>query len=371
MARTVGKAWFESEDRLYKIRIEPYWRNGTQEGWRALSITGRGASRKKVLAKVRGSWADAEGDAQAILKEADKHGYLDRCVEGTPMTFGDLASRFLHDRLWGSSQTGPSYARSFRQIALRLPAGDLTPIAEISRRTVEGIVRVAASDGLSGATTAGMMRAGKALFRWAENEDFLLVGSYRVWRQKVVQEKGLRPWLRPEEIRPFLEHCPPEFKPFAVLALYAGLRRGEVVNLRWAHVDRNPGYLSLFPIGTFKLKSHQNRTIPCAIPVSETLAELPRESEYVFANDHGERGPSPSEWLCRTTHKVCRAAGVMDTDFHGLRRSFCCHMLNRKAGASIYEVSKMLGHCSVTVTEKSYAELIPSTLAETVHKIGW
>jgi len=48
--------------------------------------------------------------------------------------------------------------------------------------------------------------------------------------------------------------------------------------------------------------------------------------------------------------------GLHDARFHDLRRTFGYNLI--KQGRPIYEVSKLLGHSSVTTTEKHYAPLM-------------
>ena len=52
-----------------------------------------------------------------------------------------------------------------------------------------------------------------------------------------------------------------------------------------------------------------------------------------------------------------REAGVMDAGVHTLRKTFGSRLLETKA-ADIYEISRLLGHSSVIVTERHYLSLL-------------
>ena len=54
--------------------------------------------------------------------------------------------------------------------------------------------------------------------------------------------------------------------------------------------------------------------------------------------------------------KEARRLGIPDIRFHDLRRTFGYNLIRQ--GRPIYEVSKLLGHSSVTTTERHYAPLL-------------
>ena len=54
--------------------------------------------------------------------------------------------------------------------------------------------------------------------------------------------------------------------------------------------------------------------------------------------------------------KEARRLGILDMRFHDLRRTFGYNLIRQ--GRPIYEVSKLLGHSSVTTTERHYAPLL-------------
>lgn len=59
---------------------------------------------------------------------------------------------------------------------------------------------------------------------------------------------------------------------------------------------------------------------------------------------------------------IAEAAGVAPFTPHDLRRTFASHLLMK--GVAMAKLQRALGHSSVTVTEKSYAYLAPSTLSD-------
>jgi len=62
--------------------------------------------------------------------------------------------------------------------------------------------------------------------------------------------------------------------------------------------------------------------------------------------------------------KEARRLGIPDIRFHDLRRTFGYNLIRQ--GRPIYEVSKLLGHSSVTTTERHYAPLLTTEIDDFV-----
>lgn len=68
------------------------------------------------------------------------------------------------------------------------------------------------------------------------------------------------------------------------------------------------------------------------------------------------------EYVSHRFKKECRKHGIKDARFHDLRRTFGYKLILN--GIPIYHVSKLLGHSSVTTTERHYAPLIVTDVKE-------
>lgn len=127
------------------------------------------------------------------------------------------------------------------------------------------------------------------------------------------------------------------------IALYTGMRRGEVVRLRPEHINAHE-----IEIPAGMTKTNRTRTIPIASPVRPWLEHVPLGL--------GAEG-FKTGWV-----RARVKAGIPDATIHDLRRS-CGTMLIR-AGVDLYVVSKILGHSSVTVTQQRYAHLATDQVRE-------
>ena len=120
--------------------------------------------------------------------------------------------------------------------------------------------------------------------------------------------------------------------------------------------------------GDFKVKGDKTRQVPLssgALAVIEHCMKHP-DCPYVFHKGGNRLWPN---WVTELFRFYVKKAGLWKKGlhWHNLRSSFASWLV--ADGASIYAVSKCLGHSSVTLTQKYYARLSPETLHSTVDMI--
>lgn len=139
------------------------------------------------------------------------------------------------------------------------------------------------------------------------------------------------------------------------MALYTGMRRGEILRLRWPDLDFRKGFILIR-----NPKGGRSERIPMN-PQTRTLLEgLGRESDFVFpGRDGGQRVE-----LRKAVRKICDAAGL-PKDFrglHGLRHSFASALAS-SGEVDLYTLQRLLTHKSSAMTQR-YAHLRDETLAQ-------
>lgn len=158
----------------------------------------------------------------------------------------------------------------------------------------------------------------------------------------------------------------PWLKYLVTLAVNTGLRRGELVNLRWDHIDFDNRVLKVANTSVFQTKSRRERLVPLNLTAMALLEGLSRRSEYVFAGDRGRK--LDDEHVSRKFRKAVKEAGLSDDlHLHSPRHTFATWLV--QSGVGIYEVRKLMGHSSVAVTQV-YAHLALSELHSAVEKIS-
>lgn len=156
-------------------------------------------------------------------------------------------------------------------------------------------------------------------------------------------------------------------KEIIVAAVSTGLRRGELLNLRWKDVNFADGILSVQSSGSFKTKAGKRRVVPINEVVFQLLTKrvLEAKGEYVFSLRGNQIMPD------HLTHKFKQAVRTANLNpklhFHSLRHTFATWLVQE--GISIYEIQKLVGHTSIAITQ-IYAHLATPQLHNAVERIA-
>jgi integrase len=152
-------------------------------------------------------------------------------------------------------------------------------------------------------------------------------------------------------------------QPIVLLALNTGLRRGELLGLRWGDVDRVGALLT---VRGASAKTGRTRYVPLNTEVLKTLKTWrpndATDDDLVFPGDDGE----PMFSLKTAWGKVAKAAGLHGFTFHDLRHTFASKLV--QAGVDLNTVRELLGHTDIKMTLR-YAHLAPEHRAAAVAKL--
>ena len=159
--------------------------------------------------------------------------------------------------------------------------------------------------------------------------------------------------LNPEQLAALLEAIDQDSNiqaaNFMKMALFTGMRRGELFRLQWQDVDFERGFIHLRDP-----KGGQDQKIPLNHAARELLAVHPRgESTYVFPG----RGGNQRTDINKQVTRIKRVAGL-PKDFralHGLRHVYAS-MLASSGQVDLYTLQKLLTHKSAAMTQR-YAHL--------------
>jgi integrase len=151
--------------------------------------------------------------------------------------------------------------------------------------------------------------------------------------------------------------------PIVLLAMNTGLRRGELLGLRWADIDLARATLTVRGEGA---KSGRTRHIPLnreAVDVLKTWGV--KTGGLVFPGGEGKPMESlKTAWLAVVGKK---AANLTKFRFHDLRHHFASRLV--QAGVDLNTVRELLGHSDFSLTLR-YAHLAAENKAAAVAKIG-
>jgi integrase len=174
----------------------------------------------------------------------------------------------------------------------------------------------------------------------------------RVRRVKLLQENNRRlRFLSKEECRELINACSPEIKPIVITALNTGMRKGEILGLKWDNVDLKHGFIMLE-----MTKNGERKEVPINDTLRRSLQSIPRrlDIQHVFIEP---RTNKPYQNIKKSFSKALRIAKVADFRFHDLRHTFASHLV--MSGVDITTVKELLGHKTLTMTLR-YAHLSPT-----------
>lgn len=160
-------------------------------------------------------------------------------------------------------------------------------------------------------------------------------------RQFRVENSRTR-FLENADITRLLAACDEEIQPIVTFALLTGMRQGEILNLRWEHIDLTNGVVHVL-----KTKSGEPREIPMA-------GKLRALIESIRGGDGGKVFNIHVRALSRHFEKALTLAGIQDFRFHDLRHTFASHFIMRTN--DLPATQKLLGHKSPRMTQR-YAHL--------------
>src|ERR1039458_9104198 len=241
-------------------------------------------------------------------------------------------------------------------------------ISRFSRNTLRLIVGALRSV-LSAAVEDGLM----------ENNPALKVGRFAKTERPAHQASA----MTRQEAEVFLaaiEDLWPEWYPFFLTALRAGLRKGELIALKWGDIqfgkDENDSNRFIlvqrnYSLGQFTTpKSHRTRRVDLSRQLRMVLLQLRDKrlldaflggktsisDELVFPSQVGTP-IKPDNIAVRYMQPALEAAGLRRFRFHDLRHTFGSLLI--QGGASRTYVKEQMGHSSIQITVDTYGHLIP------------
>jgi len=166
-------------------------------------------------------------------------------------------------------------------------------------------------------------------------------------------------YLTEDEIHRLLTACPPYLRNIVQGALLTGLRKGDLLDLRWADIDLERRILYY----TEQKKGGKRGVKVLNNDLLELLQRIPQNgSEYIFTGPDGK----PIKDCKRAFQSALRKADIEDFRFHDLRHTSASYLVMR--GASMKAVQAHLGHTTVRMTER-YSHLSPDFLRSEVEKL--
>lgn len=327
-------------------------------------------------------------------------------VDGEKVTFRGVAADFLADATRDTKPEATRTLRSRLDVASRAKwAGRY--LAEVTSQEIDGwgddlrkprrvrrlrslrdgetrsAFRVAVDrweeverPGASVATVNRYRSLVSTVYRWAKRKGYVRGNPAADAAKHSEKGRGRETFLTADECRALVESCPAALAPVVRFALATGMRKGEVLGLRWRDVDLERREAVVVAANA---KSKRSRVVGLTTDVHGMLAGMrlarPKptmdDSDRVFVLRDGEP-IAPSAVRSMFDRAVPKCAGIPLAKrtvlrFHDLRHTAASLLV--AAGVPIFDVSKILGHSSVAVTMR-YAHFAPEAGRRAIDALG-
>ncbi len=240
-------------------------------------------------------------------------------------------------------------------------------VNDITQKEVDSYLESRRSQNLSNQTMYDNIAKLKTIFSYAIQKGFYqgpnpfaAVPMPRLPRTRVPK------FLTAEQVAHLLEAAAADecTTLFISLGVNAGLRKGEILNIRWEELDfeqrlihvRNKAADSKRGILEFRTKSKTDRVVPMKETLRDTLMPNKRDEGYIIV---GQRGANIDRhrYVPIRFPAACKQAGVPDCTPHVLRHTFAS-LAVQSGKVDLYQIKEWLGHSNIEMTQ-IYAHLLP------------
>ncbi|HEY4897589.1 MAG TPA: tyrosine-type recombinase/integrase [Solirubrobacteraceae bacterium] len=279
-------------------------------------------------------------------------------------------------RTRGGDRYKPSALRSYEQ-SLRthvLPRLGHEKVSAVSRTAIQDMVDEMVAAECAASTTRNAVLPLRAIYRRAVARAEVMVNPTLGLALPAVRTRRERV-ARPEEAAALIASVPARDRALWATALYAGLRRGELMALRWEDVDFDAGLIRVErgwdqAAGPIEPKSRAGRRrVPMAQPLRAHLAAhrlaQGAAGELVFARQGGQPF---GQAVVNRAKRAWREAGTEGIGLHECRHTYAAFMI--AAGVNAKALSSYMGHSSIVVTLDRYGHLMPGNEQEAADLLG-
>jgi integrase len=325
------------------------------------------------------------GKTRAVVAEKLTKAMADRdsglIFDAGKMTVGEYLDRWLSDSVKGTVRTS-TYERNEEIVRLHIkPSLGRVGLKKLTPAHVRGLYRERLDSGLAPATVRRIHSTLHKALSQAVSDAIVPRNAAHVKAPRPAPEE-IRP-LSEDEARAFLDaarQSGERFEALYVLAITTGLRRGELLGLRWDDLDLELGTLrvgralmreggrhtlgetktkrgrrqiNLTPRTLNALKAHRKKQLEEKMK----RAGLYKDHGLIFASGVGTP-VNPENLIKRSFKPLLKKAGLPEIRFHDLRHTCATLLLSRGVHPKL--VQELLGHATIAMTLDTYSHYLPS-----------
>lgn len=267
----------------------------------------------------------------------------------------------------GRNRSANTYKMAAYALKTILPPLGGRTVADIRAGDVEAFI--SKQRGSLSERTVGIMVEGlNAMLNWAVRQGTIASNPVKDVERLAHPPSRRRRALTRDEVQRLLEKSPERYRPIWFAFLTTGLRRSELVELRWKDVDLEAGELRVRPEVA---KTRKGRSIPMPGELRAALADMregrtPEPQEHVFVNGAGRPWRNN---LLKRLKKCLGYAGISakGVDLHALRYTYGTLLYHN--GVDIKTLQGLMGHASAKMTMDIYVKEDENVKARAVERL--
>ncbi len=260
------------------------------------------------------------------------------------------------------------YEREFRNRVL--PALAASRLARLTPADVQLWIDSLTGEGLAPNTIRNVVTPLQALYSWALPRDLAHVNPCTSLRLPSGEQKRDR-IATPSEAAKLIAALPAKDQAALGLAVYAGLRIGELLAIEWEAIDLEQKKLRVVRAWDEKAKrfldakteAGQNRTVPIVDPLATLLADhavlMDHPTEGLLFPGRDASQPLSQGRLRKRAAEAWQGAGLEPLGFHEGRHTCASMMIAAKVNAKA--LSTIMGHANISITLDRYGHLMPGS----------
>jgi len=345
--------------------------------------SGPDGKRKRKIVQLKGNKIEANKKLRELLALQDKGFSLD--VSKT--TLGVFLEQWLTD--YAETNTSQRTAQGYRGVVRRylVPVLGGVPLVKLSPQHVQSLYTDMLGKGLSAQTVVHAHRVLREALKHGVKWGLLMRNVCDMADPPRPRRKEMAT-LVGADVQRFLDAASGSaYGAVFFLALYTGMRRSELMGLKWSAVDIHNKTISVTQtliritgkglIATEPKSSRSRRLVslpPAAVALLSGLRVKQREdrqsvgietaSDYVFSRFDGSL--IDPDTITHAFADIIKKAGLPHVRFHDLRHTHATIMMEQ--GVNPKTVAERLGHASVVITLDTYSHVLPGLQEEAALK---
>ncbi|MGM0841374.1 MAG: tyrosine-type recombinase/integrase [Bacillota bacterium] len=353
--------------------------------WYYVFYLGKDANGKRRQKKKRGFKTQIEAEKALIeaLNEVNKGTY----IEPSKILYKDFLDQWLATK---QGMLGPQTLTVYKWFLENkvIPEFGKIPLSDLSVLRIQSYINSLSNQGYSRSSVKKVYEICKNSLDYAV--DYELISKNPASKVKLPRQQKkdvINAWDQ-SEVYTFLNTAKgdPLYIVF-LIALTTGMRKSEILGLRWKDVDLDKGLLkinqTLSTDGKYFIQGAKTKTSLRTINLSpKTIDELKHHKKVISSNKkfykadyqnldlvactgHGTQ-LNPSN-VSRTFNRLCAKANVPKIRFHDLRHTHATLLLSD--GTNVKVISERLGHSNTKITLDTYSHVLPTMQEEVARKL--